>query len=630
MLYSDKFANLLMVTMPTGESPMLTSIVLTLSVVALALVCCIGEWLPLDVVALSTTALLMVLGLVSPEEGISGFGNPATVTVMAMFILSAGISRTGAIQEVNNLLLRWGGKHPSRQIMTLGAIAGPITAFINNTAVVAVFLPIVEDWCTKEKISASKLLIPLSYITILGGTVTVVGTSTNILASGISKQLGYGEFSIFQFTRLGVVAFLVGLVYLAFVAPALLPNRKQIDVKTSSSSAADRYISEIVITPGSTLIGQTVASSCLKRSERCPHQRFDIDVLEIISGSARFFQPFGRRALKAGDILLVQASLGDLLQIKDEKGIEILPEIKFNRVSPAYENQTKDSDDEEGVTELLITSNSDLVGSSLKELRFQQRYNAIVLATRRGGADLARERLSDMPLRFGDVLLVQGPKQSLSGLHSSHDFLVLSQRDIDLARRDKAGIAVLIGLGVVVTAALDIFPIVVGSLLGAVLMVLTGCLKPGELYSAVRWNIIFLLAGLIPLGIAMENSGATQWLAGNLVNVSGALPDYGLLVFFFVLTSVLTEVLSNNTAVILLLPIAAEVASSLDLNPLSFILAVTFAASSSFLTPIGYQTNTMVYGPGGYKFLDFFKVGLPLNLLMIAIVPPAIVLFYGL
>ena len=628
MLYLSHSLAFLIGAMPSGESPMFTSIVLTLSVLALALVCCIGEWLPLDVVALSTTVLLMVLGLVTPEEGISGFGNPATVTVMSMFILSAGIARTGAIQEVNNFLLRWGGRRPCRQILTLGMIAGPVTAFINNTAVVAVFLPIIEDWCHKRNVSASKLLIPLSYVTILGGTITVIGTSTNILASGISEQLGYGGFSLFQFTQLGVITFVVGLVYLAFIAPKLLPNHKRTGVNKEADYGLDNYISEIVIASRSTLVGQTIASSCLKRSARCPYQRFDVDVLEIIRDKTHFSQPLDNRVLQAGDVLLVRSSREDLLQIKDEKGIEILPELKFSHPLALDKNSSRD-EDEEGVTELLIPSSSSLIGSTLKDLRFRQRYNAIALAIRRG-AELARDRLSETPLRFGDVLLVQGPKQSLSGLQSNRDFLVLSQRDINLARRDKAGIAIAIGLGVVLVSALNVFPIMVSSLIGVVLMVLTGCLKPGELYGAVRWDIIFLLAGLIPLGIAMNNSGATQWIAGHLVNLSGALPGYELLTFFFVATSILTEILSNNTAVILLLPIAAEVADGLSLNPLAFILAVTFAASSSFLTPIGYQTNTMVYGPGGYKFLDFFKVGLPLNLMMIAIVPPLIIWIYGL
>lgn len=595
------------------------AIFLTLGVVVLALICFVYEWVPVDITAIAVMVVLMLLGLVTPEEGISGFSNSATITVMAMFILSAGIARTGAIQVVSDLLLKWGGKHSTRQIMVMGAIVGPITAFINNTAVVAVFLPIIENWCRKQKISPSKLLIPLSYVTILGGMMTVIGTSTNVLASGLSEQLGYGPFSLFQFTGLGVITFIVGLICLALSAPRLLPDRKMpTDDIVSQDYELKDYISEIVIMPRSSLVGQTLRSSKLQR-------KFAIAVLEIIRNDTHFPQPLADKVLVAGDILIVRGSREDLLQIKAEKGIDILPEVEFGQQSL----EAGLSSGEEGIAEVLILANSTLIGSTLKELRFRQRYNATVLAIRRG-EELARDRLGKIPLRFGDVLLVQGPKQSFVGLQTSRDLLVIEQRDTETLRHDKASIAVLIGLGVVVVAAFDWLPILVSALVGVVLLVLTGCLKPGELYEAVRWDVIFLLAGLIPLGIAMEKSGATQWLADNLVTLGGNFSGYWILTFFFVITSLLTEILSNNASVVLLLPIAAQVAESLNFNPFAFMLAVTFAASNSFMTPIGYQTNTMVYGAGGYKFLDFARVGVPLNLLMALITPPLIILLYGL
>ncbi|MEO1763806.1 MAG: SLC13 family permease, partial [Cyanobacteria bacterium J06629_18] len=277
----------------------------------------------------------------------------------------------------------------------------------------------------------------------------------------------------------------------------------------------------------------------------------------------------------------------------------------------------------------LIPSNSNLIGSTIKEVRFRQRYNVTVLAVHRG-QEVTRERLSEIRLRFGDVLLLQGPKQSLLGLQINRNLLVLTQRDLETLRRDKAAIAIGIGLGVVVVAGFNWLPILISSLIGVVLMVLTGCLKPREIYDAVRWDIIFLLAGLIPLGIAMDKSGATQWLANSLVGIGGSLSGYWILTFFFILTSIFTEMISNNAAVVLMLPIAVNVAEKLNFNPLAFMLAVIFAASNSFMTPIGYQTNTMVYGAGGYKFTDFMRVGTPLNLLMTIIVPPLIILFYGL
>lgn len=278
---------------------------------------------------------------------------------------------------------------------------------------------------------------------------------------------------------------------------------------------------------------------------------------------------------------------------------------------------------------MLILSNSRLIGTTLKDLRFRQRYNATVLAIRRG-SELVRGRLGKTPLRFGDLLLLQGPKQSFIGLQTTLELLVLEQRDVETLRQDKAKIAIAIVAGVILTSAFDLIPILVSSLAGVILMVVTGCLKPGEIYGAVRWDVIFLLAGLIPLGIAMEKSGTTEWLATGLISVGGNLSGYWILTFFYIVTVFLTEILSNNASVLLMIPIAVEVAKTLSLNPFAFMFAVTLAASCSFMTPIGYQTNTMVYSTGGYKFFDFTKVGAPLSLLLTIVTPLLIIWVYGL
>jgi di/tricarboxylate transporter len=592
-------------------------IFLTLGVLVVALVAFVAEWFPVDLTALFVAIALIVLGLVTPEEGVAGFGNTATITVMAMFILSAGISRTGVILVVRDWLVKWGGKNANQQILILGLIVGPITAFINNTAVVAVFLPIVEDWCKKQGISPSKLLIPLSYATVLGGMITLIGTSTNILASGVSKKLGYGEFSLFQFTALGLITFAVGLAYLALFAPKLLPDRKSSSGDLEGYGLKD-YVSEVVIAPRSVLIGQTLRSSEIQR-------KFDIDVLELIRDGSHFPPPVADKKLLAGDILLVRGGRQELLNIRDEKGLDIVPDVKFGK--PELDAELNSSEDE--VAEVLILSNSRLVGATIKDLRFRQRYNATVLAIRRG-EELLRERLGKTPLKFGDLLLVQGPKESFKGLQTSRELLVMEPRDVENLRPDKAWMAIAIILGVIVVSAFNWMPILVSALIGVALMVVTGCLKPGEIYGAVRWDIIFLLAGLLPLGTAMDKSGATKWLAAQLLSVGGHLSGFWVLVFFYIATTLLTEILSNNAAVLLMIPVAAEVAKTLGLNPLAFIYAVTFAASNSYLTPIGYQTNTMVYGPGGYKFLDFTRVGAPLNLILTILTPLLIVWLYGL
>ncbi len=593
------------------------NIFIALSILVLALVLFVTELLPVDTTALMITIILMLFGLVTPEEGISGFGNPATITVMAMFILSAGITRTGILQIVRDWLLKWGGKNTTQQMIVMGIIVGPISAFINNTAVVAVFLPIIEDWCKKQGISTSKMLIPLSYVSILGGIITVIGTSTNILASNVSNKLGYQEFSLFQFTTVGLIIFFIGLIYLAFIAPKLLPKRQGNlgDIVTDEYNLKD-YVTEMVITPTSSVIGLTLRQSEIQR-------KFDLDVLEIINNGNHFPQPLGDKTLSAGDILLVRGSKDELLKIKDEKGVNILADEKFGKIEAEL------SSGEEKIAEVLILSNSRLIGSTLKDLRFRQRYNVTVLAIKRG-QELVRDRLGKVRLRFGDLLLVQGPKQSFIGLQTTRELLVLELRDLETLRQDKAWISLAIISGVVIIAALGIKPILVTALAGIVLMVLTGCLKPGEIYGAVRWDVIFLLAGLIPLGIAMDKSGATQFLADNLVAVGGNLSGYWILMFFYVITALLTEILSNNASVVLMIPIAVKVAEFLSFNPFAFMCAVTFAASNSFMTPIGYQTNTMVYSAGGYRFLDFTKAGAPLTFLFSFLTPFLIVLIYGL
>jgi di/tricarboxylate transporter len=542
---------------------------------------------------------------------------------MAMFILSYGITRTGIIQIMRDFLVKWGGSNPSQQILVMGAIVGPITAFINNTAVVAIFLPIVEEWCKQRKISVSKLMIPLSYVTVLGGMITVIGTSTNILASGLAKKLTGQEFHLFQFTALGLTTFVLGLIYLAIIAPHLLPERKPIsDSNMTDEYQLKDYVGEIIISPRSSLIGQTLRQSGIQR-------KFDIDVLEIIRNDIHFPQPLADKVLALGDILIVRGGRNDLLKIKDERGVEIFADVKFSDEELEELLATNLEKGEEKIAEILILSNARLIGSTLKDTRFRQRYNATVLAIRRG-EELIRQRLGKVKLRFGDLLLVQGPKESFLGLQTTRELLVLEEKDRENLRLDKAWIALAITVGVVVIAALDWMPILVTSLVGVLLMIITGCLKPGEIYGAVRWDIIFLLAGLIPLGTAMENSGTTKWLANYLVTFGGHLSGYWILLLFYITTAILTEILSNNATVVLMLPIAVEVAKSLSLNPLALMFVVTFAASNSYMTPIGYQTNTMVYGPGGYKFYDFTKVGAPLTIMLAFLTPLLTIVFYGL
>ncbi|MEB3161175.1 MAG: SLC13 family permease, partial [Synechocystis sp.] len=553
-------------------------------------------------------------------EGIAGFSNSATITIMAMFILSYGITRTGIIQVIRDTLIQFGGKGLRRQILLMGLIVGPLSAFIANTAIVAIFLPIVESWAKQRRVSVSKLLIPLSYATVLGGMITVLGTSTSILASGLSKELVGREFGLFEFTPLGLITFGLGLFYLAIAAPKILPARRAVsDGNVAAEYQMKDYVSEIIIPPRSSLIGQTLRSSGIQR-------KFDLDVLEIIHNETHFPQPLADKVLTVGDILLVRGGREDLLRVKDERGVEIVADVQFAGKATDAENALESA--EEKVAEVLILSNSRLIGSTLKELRFRQRYNATVIAIRRG-EELIRQRLGKVQLKFGDLLLLQGPRESFLGLQTTRELLVLEEKSLDNLRLDKAKTAIAIVAGVILVSALDWLPITTAALAGVIAMVVTGCLKPGEIYGAVRWDIIFLLAGLIPLGTAMENSGTTQWIATFLANLGGHLSGYALLLMFYLATALLTEILSNSATVVLMLPIAVQVAKTLGYEPLAFMFVVTFAASNSFMTPIGYQTNTMVYGPGGYRFTDFVRIGAPLTFMLSMVTPLAILILYG-
>lgn len=593
---------------------------LTLAVIVFALVMFVLEWLPIDTTAILVAVILMVLGLVSPTEGLAGFSSSATVTIMAMFILSYGITRTGIIQIIRDSLIKFGGTSLRRQLLLMGVIVGPSSAFLNNTAIVAIFLPIIEEWARQRQISVSKLLIPLSYATILGGMITLLGTSTNILASGLAEKLTGQGFSIFQFTPLGLLTFSVGLLYIVLAAPILLPARRNIsDGNVAAEYQIKDYVSEIIIPPRSSLIGQTLRQSEIQR-------KFDIDVLEIIHNDTHFPQPLADRVLTMGDILLVRAGREDLLRIKDERGIEILADVQFVGAETSQAGPLESS--EEKVAEVLILSNSRLIGSTLKDLRFRQRYNATVIAIRRG-EELIRQRLGKVRLKFGDLLLLQGPRESFLGLQTTRELLVLEEKPLDNLRLDKAKTAIAIVALVIIIAGFDILPISVTSWAGVMAMVISGCLKPGEIYGAIRWDVIFLLAGLIPLGTAMENSGTTAWFASFLADAGGHLSGYALLLLFYLATALLTEILSNNATVVLMLPIAFQVAQSLSLNPLAFMFVVTFAASNSFMSPIGYQTNTMVYGPGGYRFTDFARIGAPLTVILTLATPLLVMLIYG-
>lgn len=570
-------------------------IILVLAILVGAVILFISEKFPIDLVAFMVLGTLLVFGLVTPEEGMSGFSNPATVTVAAMFILSAGLQKTGAMVTVGQLLVRYGRNHFSALMVIMGAV-GVMSAFVNNTAAVAVFLPMVMALAAKRKIAASKLLIPLSYASQFGGVCTLIGTSTNLLVSVISEQAGYGAFSMFEFSRLGLIMFFAGFLYFLLFGRKLLPERKAQEL--TAAYELGEYIAEMRVGKDSSLIGRTVMESNLGTEH-------DVTILRLLDEERRVWAPY-RQRLREGSVLLVRGRLQELMELKKAEKLELNAEFELRDEAL--------QDTEMNLVQVLVPPHSRLIGRTLKDTYFRHRYNALVLAIQRRGAPL-REKLNTVRLQIGDALLIMAESKNIRQLRADDDFIVLGEVQEPSLRSRKVPFAIGIVALVVGVAALNIMPILISAILGCIAMVLTRCLSLEEAQKSVDWTVIFLLGGILPLGIAMEKTGAAHWLAANTIEWVGDLGPTAVLAIIYLLTALLTASMSNNASAVLLAPIAIATAIDMNIDPKPLLMAVTFAASTSFATPVGYQTNAMVYGLGGYKYIDYIKVGVPLNLI---------------
>jgi di/tricarboxylate transporter len=567
---------------------------LVLAILVGAVVLFISEKLPIDLVAVLVLGTLLAFGLVTPEEGISGFSSPATVTVAAMFVLTAGLQKTGAAGAVGRLLVRLGRNHFLALMVVMGTV-GVMSAFINNTAAVAIFIPLVMALANRRKIAASKLLIPLSYASQFGGVCTLIGTSTNLLVSAISEEAGHGAFSMFEFSRLGLILFVAGALYFLLFGRWLLPEREAQELSTTFQLG--EYITELRVGEGSPLIGKTVQESRLG-------QDHDVTVLRLLHGADQIWAPL-RQPLQEGDVLLVRGSIQELMSLRASAKLELNVEFKL-RDDALQAGDLR-------LVQALVAPSSRLIGHTLKDLDFRNRHKALVLAIQHRGAAI-RDKLNTVRLALGDALLIQAPESQLKLLRSDESFIVLDQVEEPSLRRHKVPIVLGVIVAVVGLAALDLMPILVTAVLGCLALVLTRCIDLEEAYQAVDWKVIFLLAGILPLGIAMEKVGAAQLIAGNALGLVGSFGPVAVLAVLYLLTAILTETMSNNASAVLLAPIALSTAQQLGLDPRPFLMAITFAASTGFSTPVGYQTNTMIYNPGGYRYADFLRTGVPLNL----------------
>ncbi len=594
---------------------MTLEIALAFAILIGALVIFALDLFPIDLVALAIMALILILGPilgVTPQEAISGFSNPATITVLAMFILSGGINRTGAINLLAQHMARFAGNAELRQLITIMLVVAPISIFINNTAAVAILIPSVIALAHEHRRAPSKLLIPLSFFSQLAGIITLIGTSTNILASTLSARAGYGAFGMFEFAKVGLLIFVTGALYLLLFGRKLLPER-QTELELTESYQIKEYLTEVIVLSNSPLVGKRLVDSRLR-------EQFDIHVWEVLRDGQELAHPLGDKVLKAGDILCIKTNTRQLLKISEAEGLAIEPEARL-------ESRELKSDQRK-LLEVVIGPNSDLIGGTLQTTNFRHHYNSTVIAIRQHG-EVIQERLGQVRLHFGDTLLLRGTISALAQIKREPGFIVGEEVPVEEFRTEKIPTALAIVAGVVIIAALG-QPILVTALVGSVLMVVTGCLKMNELRESIRLDVIFLLAGLIPLGLALEKTGGAQLLADLAVQAAAYVAPLIVLGIFYLTAMILTELISNNATVVVMVPVAVTTAETLGLDPTAFILAIMFAASTSFSTPVGYQTNTMIYGPGGYKFLDFTRVGLPLNLLLAIVTPLYIYLVWGL
>jgi di/tricarboxylate transporter len=595
-----------------------TDVLLTLAVTAGALGLFVWNRLRVDVVGIIVMVTLILLGLVTPREGISGFANEAVITVAAMFILSAGLLRTGAI----DILSRWaertakGGEF--RLLLVTLLLVVPLSAFINNTPVVVVIIPMVLGLTRKMGISPSKLFMPISFASQLGGTLTLIGTSTNLLVAGLVLDLGMERIRLFDITPPALIMTAVGLAYLLTVGRWLTPTREAAADLIATYELRE-YLTGLVVGPESPLAGRSLRDANFG-------QNYGLQVIGIDRGGERIPFPRGGVFIQAGDVLIVEGRIPDIARIEEEEHLSIAgsrPQFPVEQPKSTGEGQARGA----ALAELIVPPRSPVVGRSLRQLNFRNRYGLPVLGIQRHGAPF-HEAMRDAVLAPGDILLVSGTPTELRRLHQTGDLALLGTVALPAKRLRKLKYSVSIIVGVVLLAAFDITPILVSAMMGVAAMFITGCITPDEAYEEIDWMVIVLLGAIIPLGLAMQNTGTAELIATQLLLLTRPLGLFGVLAMFYLLTSLLTELISNNAAAVVLAPIAIAVASALGASPMPFIIAVMLAASNSFMTPIGYQTNTFIYGPGGYRFSDFIRVGGPLNLLMLIVATVVIPIFF--
>jgi di/tricarboxylate transporter len=596
---------------------MTVAAIITLCIILAAIILFATELISIDLVALLIIASLVLFGIVSPEQGVAGFSNKATITVAFMFVLSAALLKTGALQVVAYRLSNVFRQNFKLGMVLMMVLIAVISAFINNTPVVAVFIPVILQIAKTSGQSASKMLIPLSFASIFGGSCTLIGTSTNILVSGIAEKSGLEPIGMFEMAPFGIVLLIAGVLYMTFIGIRLLPDRKEEkDLKTKFG--VGDYLAEIELLPGQFESGQRIMDSALVRE-------YEMDILEVSRLGQILSLPPGDFILQVGDMLKVRCNAEKIKELKDRARIMVGNPHKIGEEETELGNFV--------LVEMIITSNSEFEGKTLREVDFRRRFRGIPLAIRHR-EEVLKERLYDVKLKAGDVILTEVKNHYMEELKkiesgSESPFAMLSADALNHFDRKKFYTVICIIGAVVVLSTINVVDIMIGTISGVALLVLLRHLNMKEMYEAINWKIIFVLAGSLTLGTALNNTGLDALLAGQLIQNLGVWGPVAIVSGLYLVTSMLTEIMSNNAAAALLAPIAIATAHNLGLNPTPFIMAIMFAASASFMTPIGYQTNTMVYSAGQYRFLDFTRAGAGLNLLYWLLATVLIPLFFS-